>query len=503
MNAPATNPGRRPASLITLLTLPLCAALLLVGLVGLGFAEYLVRQRLTADFDAGLRARLDFLTAITWFEDADPEEGHEQPWVEFEFDAEGAPEFLAGPAAAYFQLWQSDAELARSDSLGAGEALFPQPLNQQLLPLGEPQFLDAPLPDGRPGRHARMRFLPQFDDDWADLAADRAERFARRYPGQARPQAVIDVAIARGELDRTLTDVRLLLAGALAAMLLVLVLLVPPIARWSLRSLHQLNRRLGEINADQLQVRVPGEGLPAELRPVAGAVNGLLEKLQQAFDKERLFSRNVAHELRTPIAELRSLSEVGGQWPDDAQANARFYADARAIAGRMERAVNNLLMMARQESGQLPLLWERIDLVHELRLLLERHDAAGIELRAPEQLWVQADRACLEIIVGNLVVNALSHGNGSGERYLRLTAAKQTAELCIANPAPSLQAEDLPHLFDRFWRKDQARSSGAHVGLGLSLVHALVTQLGWRIELALSEENEFSVCVSGIRVAAD
>ena len=493
----ARTPPTRPASLIRLLTWPLCAALLLTGLVGVGFAEYLIRQRLTADFDAGLHARINFLTSVTRFEIPDPDEGQFQPWVEFDFDPEGAIEFLPGPDAAYFQIWQDSNELGRSRSLSAELTLHPAPLNDLILALDQPVYVDGALPDGRSGRYARMRFLPQFDEDWGQIIEDRPKRFAHEYPDKVRPQAFVDVAISRAGLDRTLADMRMLLFGSLSAMLLVLWLLVPPIARWALRPLRELNAQLGDIDPKRLDTRINAQGLPVELLPVADAANSLLIKLQQAFDNERLFSRNVAHELRTPIAELRSLGEVGSQWPDDPKANARFFADVLKISARMERMVSNLLMMARQESGQLPLLWEPLDLISEVRLLQSRHNGEGLPLRGPEQLWVRSDRSCLEIIVGNLIANALAHGSGEGECWIRVEADSAHARLTVANPAADLQPADLTHLFDRFWRKDLARTGGSHVGLGLSLVRALVALMGWQVEARL-DDGHFRVCVCQI-----
>lgn len=488
-------------SLKTWLTVPVIAAFFALGTATFVYLQHEIRSYLVAEFDANLETRLRFFVGLTKFDAADPEEGVPLPEVEFDFEPHQMPEFGRVEQPAYFELWQAGESLARSGSLGAGHLPLATAPPDQLV------VRDHRLPDGRAGRIAMLGFLPVFDEDWGDTLEQRAQTFSRDYPDLQRPLMTIAVALSREPLDDTLGYVTGLLGIGLFSLMLVVSLLIWLGATLGLKPLSGLVRQLDQIRGDRLDVRIEESGLPREVAPLAGTMNQLLVRLEQAFERERLFSRNIAHELRTPIAELLSIGEVGARWPDDPEANARFFEDIGRIAHRMDLIISNLLMMARQESGQMVCQLEPVDLGDALRATSERfrsemkEEGVDLTLAAPEHLLVQADRVCLDIVLSNLASNAIHHGGPDGERRAEVTRHGESVELVFENPANGLSDEDLPHIFNRFWRKDSARSVGRHVGLGLPLVRSLAEACGWQVRVELTPSHRFRIAIGRIRLA--
>ncbi len=167
-----------------------------------------------------------------------------------------------------------------------------------------------------------------------------------------RSDVLIDLALAQGKEP---------LAGLLATMRVTLLLsfillmaLLAGLARISinigLKPLRQMAREVGSIGASNLDLRLTPTSQSQELNPITDRLNDLLERLEDAFDREKRFSGNVAHELRTPIAELRTLAEVGKEWPSERDMVEGFFSDLIELADDMERTVVNLLMLARLDA---------------------------------------------------------------------------------------------------------------------------------------------------------
>jgi len=278
----------------------------------------------------------------------------------------------------------------------------------------------------------------------------------------------------------------LLLVGA--SMAAITVLVVSVVVRRGLQPLAQLAERAGMIDAASLQLRFPMEQLPAELLPIAGRLNELLARLEAAFERERQFSADVAHELRTPIAELRSLTEVALRWPDDAAATKRTLQEALAIALQMESVVTRLLALARCEAGQMAVRREPVAVAALVAELWEplaepaRQKNLIVTIGVPAEAQWEADPALLRGILANLLANAVEYCPAGGSVEVRFDGN----ELRVANATDNLSESDLPHLFARFWRKDPARSSGTHCGLGLALARAFARAMECDLKASLS-----------------
>ena len=207
----------------------------------------------------------------------------------------------------------------------------------------------------------------------------------------------------------------------------------------------------------------------------------------------------MAHELRTPIAELRSLAEVGAKWPDDTESVVRFFDDVHDVARRMESVISNLLLLARCQAGV-----ERVErAATALRPLLEAawrrlearaaENGLSFELDVPADFVVESDPEKLEIMFANVLGNAVSYAR----RGSTIRTAGDGARLDVENEAEPLAEGEIERLAEPFWRKDESRSSPDHAGLGLSVVRALAEVLGLDVAFTQDRDGTFGVRFSG------
>jgi two-component system sensor histidine kinase QseC len=295
---------------------------------------------------------------------------------------------------------------------------------------------------------------------------------------------VVVVAGSRAHVDEVL---QALLAGLIASWLVVsglTVLLVAQTVRRGLAPLARLADQAAAADVSSLTYRFSPQSVPLELAPICVRLNDLLERLAAARERERRFTADVAHELRTPIAELRSLSEVALRWPPDVAASSRAFADARDIAVQMEAIVTALLALARSDAGRQVVARQNVDLCEIVRA--SWHSYAGmaeergllVELQLPDAAPLESDRTLLASMVGNLLSNAAEYSPRGGRLRCVVSGAGPAIEMTVVNTNETLQPEDLRHIFEPFWRKDSARSQAAHSGLGLSLVATYAELLG-------------------------
>lgn len=518
---------------------------LLMLLAG-GALDRLVSQGIRREHDRSLEALARGLVAAS---------EQSRGTVEVDFSVAAMPGFGAGREPDYFQLWfASGRVLGRSPSLGARD-LARAPVRS-----GQPRFSDVTLPDGRKGRQVELDFVPQVepfepedvddeeeedegalmgfdppaaatgakddgtarhgeeDENGEDGEDDEDDEDAEGEEGKlpaadgagASPVApavrdaaplTITLAVARGRgpLDATLRIFRISLGATAAGLLAGMALLVRLATRHGLSPLSDMARQVGELEPHRLEQRVTAPASAAELAPLVDKLNDLLRRLAEAFERERRFSSDLAHELRTPVAELRTLAEVGKRWPDDRAAIVGFLGDTLAIALQMEEIIESLLSLARCEAGIERVLAEPVDLKealgHSWSPLEARARERGVTFRldAPADAIATTDARKLDAMLRCLLGNAVAYSPEGAEVRAAVRREGGRTRLSISNPAPHLGPEDLGPMFERFWRKDPARSGGGHTGLGLSIVRAFAKLLGIELEPSLAGDGRLTV----------
>jgi signal transduction histidine kinase len=440
---------------------------------GLGIAYVSTRAALTRQFDDALRAKAMALTSLT---------EQDQGRIELDFADQFMREFGTNVSTAYFQLARADGTVVdRSQSLRGGN------LPPRYGTLLAPQYWNLILPDGVSARAVGFKFQPQ---PASETRRDSA-------PAEAR----LVVAVSRRELDRTFATLAFVLAGCGLLVLALSAATLPALLRRELAPLDRLADQAQRITPESLSARFPSAGLPGELAPISARLNDLLQRLQTAFERERQFSSDLAHEFRTPIAELRSLAELCLKWPDARKPNSD--AHVLAIAVQMESIITRLLAIARSEQGLAPGAREPVNLARLTATVcqpLQARAAArplALEVQVPPALEIRSDPVLLRSIVTNLLDNAVEYAPPRSTVRIHSEAQNGGFTFRVSNPVEHLGAEDVPRLFDRFWRKDAARSSAEHSGLGLALARAFALSLGYRLTAALNGDAGLTLTLSG------
>jgi signal transduction histidine kinase len=217
------------------------------------------------------------------------------------------------------------------------------------------------------------------------------------------------------------------------------------------------------------------------LDQLAATLNGLLDRLGAHLDSQRAFVANAAHELRSPLAALRTLAEVTLSQPRPAEEYCERVADIVEACDSLVSLVNQLLLLAEGETGLLraaaPVQLDRLaDRMIDMFEGVAEQREVRLSLEAKEPVWVMGSATHLRQVISNLVDNALKFTPAGGSVVVRVHRDGEKAILEVRDTGSGIVAEDLPHVFERFYRADRARQrDGGGTGLGLSICRALVT----------------------------
>ena len=442
-----------PRSLRARTALGVVAGALVVLSVSFVVLHLAIRSELYRYLDEDMRSQM---TAIAEYAAANP--GRERV-------SEFMPQFRTRAHQDFFQVWDGAGHtLARSDS-SAGRDLPPL-----VAAVGVATYHDLVLPDGHHGRAVSQSFELESDDPRRRLTVVVAAEIENLREFESRIH-------------------RLLLAIAAATAFAMLLIAHYAVLR-GLRPVASFARSVEGVNPEDPQARLETGPLPSELQPVALSFSRLLGRLLAALEREKRYARNVAHELRNPLAEIRLLADVGSA-SEEPEAGQAVIRDIGSAAAEMERIVDALMALTRYESGLESPQPEPVNLAAELRREVQRQVVAAeqrgltIALDVPVEVWVHTDSALAHRLLANLLGNAVSHSpDGSTVRV----GLGRNGDLSLANPAPHLDAADVPRLGERFYRIEHG-GKGSHAGLGLSLADAIARVLGLTLSLALREDG--------------
>jgi two-component system sensor histidine kinase QseC len=443
----------------------LLAGLAVIWLLSGSLLFITVREVLTAKLDTELELLLREVELLLTHPDA-PET--DRP------SAGRALDLFVVDGGAYFQTWD-DFGLFSDRSPSLAQHQLPKPDRFTY----DPQHWNDTTTSGERIR-VRAQLLPLRDPDAA--------------PDESPWGVRVVVAVNRDSLDLALSRV---VMGACAVGMVAILSCV--VVVWSsltagLGALQQFGEQCREIHADSLGSRFSEQDLPDELKPVSRSLNDLMERLARSFERERRFSADVAHELRTPVAELKTLAECSLRWPEG-EDRTETSRDVLAIADQMQGILRDLLTINRLEQGQTKLATEETDVAGLVRECWHGLSEAArarrlqVEFSGAPTCIAETDPGLLRIIATNLLSNAVAYCPRGG----RITACVESRgrdrfELVVRNDVDGVVTPaDIAHFFDRFWQGEASRSSPVHHGLGLSLCRLCADVLGCRLGACLVE----------------
>lgn len=269
------------------------------------------------------------------------------------------------------------------------------------------------------------------------------------------------------------------------------------LAASALNPIDRITRAAQQISADDLHQRLNLKVPNDEVGRLAITFDQMLARLEDAFERQKRFIADASHEMRTPLTILKGDVEVALNRPRTAAEYRETLEMINQTADRMAALVEELFLLARADSDQYPLRLQPLDLSQMLTDLVDKLQARAnnknveLSLNTPPNLPLVADRDKLTRLFINLVDNAIKYSHAGAS--VRVTAAVRADYACVTviDTGPGIPAEHLPHLFERFYRVDKARSrqgstgddDGTGAGLGLSIVQWLVEAHGGRIEV--------------------
>ncbi|QTH63012.1 sensor histidine kinase [Psychrosphaera ytuae] len=412
--------------------------------------------------------------------------------IEFDFAGEFMPEFEGKENPEYYQFWYDNKVFERSDTLEFFEIKDLPRLGVQL---NKYIFKNITLPDGRTGKLVFTKFIPQVDSDVRERLGVTREEFAL-----SQKPMEFAYALSTEKLNYILwfVDIIFILASILAV--IAVRKIVTLVVFNSLKPIEEFNRQLSTIslNSDQREVAV--ESLPVELVPIATGVNQFIKDNHTLYTREQRLTSDIAHELKTPIAELISLSEVALKFPHEKQITDNLAKDVHEISSRLKSIVNSILLL--QQSGsanQLAIV--DIELNELISQVLRRENTKNRLIKLSfdnSSLIAKSNKFALETVLSNLINNALFYSPVDSE--IEITTSKTSIDntlIEISNVCKEeYQKEDLDLFFDPLWQKDQSRTSTERFGLGLAIVKSYCERIGARISVTLvGKKITFSVSI--------
>ena len=301
----------------------------------------------------------------------------------------------------------------------------------------------------------------------------------------------IQIAIDISQEEALLTRYRLWFWAILLVTSVLFPLVGYRIARHGIRPVEEIAATARRITSTNLRERIRAEGYASELASLAGTFNQMLDRLEESFERISRFSADIAHDLRTPVNNIRGEAEV-------ALARARTLDEYRDVlessleeAVRLSELIGDLLFLARSDSPLTDLHRQKVDVVELLGLVREYYEAtaseSGISLvTAPggEAIVAEVDRTLMLRAVSNLVSNAIAHTPNGGSVALAASTTETEIRIKVSDTGTGIPADALPRVFDRFFRVDPSRSKNSGgTGLGLAIVQSIMTLHGGSAEI--------------------
>lgn len=441
---------KRPLRFRLTISFSLAATLVLLAL--LPAIYHLIRNQMLADIDRQLR--IDWALIEAHLED-DKNGG-----IRWRSSSPATPQ-SPGYAESWFEVWIGRTRLLSHCPSHGGQTLHPPDPNDA----AGPGFQTLPLNDGRPARIFRMA-----------SNIDGREVILRVFRDESGNRATLRRILAG-------------LAISMPAAVLLAGLIGHFMAGSALRPVADMAAEARQITSESLGKRLPNPNPHDELGQLATVFNETLRRLEGSFDSLKRFTSDASHELRTPLTALRCVGEVALREESGNEALRDTISTMLEEAQRLHDLADTLLLLARAESGRMPLRRETLSLGSLVREVCDRFHVLASEKNQRVEITsddpkIHADPVLLRQAVTNLLHNAIRHS--PGETIIRVSTRTRDggAILEITDQGPGIPPEHRGKIFDRFHRIDKARSrADGGAGLGLAIAKLFVEQHGGRIEL--------------------
>lgn len=448
----------------------LTQVLLTVAVVAL--ATYLTIRQLRTAFDSALHGRALSVAALVRFsEDEHPK---------LTFDNRLVPPSLSREQPDMYEIVASDGKIiARSSNW-----VEASPFTNTTATYWDTQIANEPF------RVIRLKDIPVLDTEGPDTAESATLTVLYAAPSRKMREQVWAIAI--------LTSVGSLFLLGIAAVASFWFV------RKGLSPLASLASSASEVNAKDWKLRAPEQAqATTELAPLVAAMNGMLATLERAFQSQSEFISNAAHELKTPIAVLKSTLQLGLHRPRTAEEYRHEIQSALVDVERLESLTHSMLRLARAEQvhtrqNALPI----VDVTETCEATAERWrpfaeaKSVHIHVESSAALKVHGDPDDLDLIWNNLLDNAVRYSPSGGEVHIRVAQNNGHARVEVQDQGPGIEHEKLNSIFERFHRADASRSreTGSY-GLGLAIAKAMVEAYGGSIaaESSVGHGSTFSV----------
>ncbi len=299
--------------------------------------------------------------------------------------------------------------------------------------------------------------------------------------GTGNERRLIQIALDRTTERQLLADYRSRLWAVLALALIASALVGYFVARRGMAPVAAIAGTAQRIGSSTLNERIPIARLPGELSSLAITFNAMLDRLEDAFTRLGSLSADLAHELRTPINNLRGEIEVALGKPRSAAEYQEALASVLEESGRLSLMIDGLMFLARAENPHTQIERTVVDLRRELRSVCEFYEPsageAGVYLQVAdgEPVGAAVDRTMLQRALGNLISNALRHTPAAGQVTLSATRRQDAVVIEIKDSGRGIPPEHLSRVSDRFYRVDISRTStSGGLGLGLAIVESIM-----------------------------
>ncbi len=443
---------------------------LLLVLLLTGVAVYVVaRSNLRAQLDEALVARARTFAALVVEEDGG---------LEFDYDGSIREE----DAGVLVRVTTADGNPVAQSPGWPAELQRPDPMGP-----AAPTLRSLRLRTGEAARAVAIAVGAMLDPD------------DPRAPGERSGQTIVVEVIGRTGSVRAAESAVLgaLVAGSLLAAAGTAAAVWIGIRR-GLGPVRRLGSELDRIDARDPALPATADTYPEELQPIIAALDELLDRLRAAMQRERRFTDAAAHELRTPIAELRTIADVAARWPDGERLR-HCVIETGSIAEEMEALLETLLAAARGGTAYAAHPAESVALLPLARAVAAR-ELDGLHRRSvscgfqgdENASWI-GPRGAILAIVRNVVQNAAEYtADGGAVRISAMTSGTSTVFEAENGPV-SLRPADVDRMFEPFWRAEESRSDRTHRGLGLSIVASLCDSLNLRRQVALTPDRALRV----------